>query len=234
MPKTKTVTTVVRRTARGRYKKRGKHAYRFNTMARSLCPNHLTVHQYVGQFNSASASVNNVGSATNVAQYITQSSSTFTYFAIPFRLDDIPQVATYAALFDRYKIKKVIVHFKPMFNVGDVKTDQSAIGFPQTFLTTIDYDDANVPTSLDVVRDYQMCREHNFYKPFSIELTPKIAISAYNGSFGAFANTSSYIDIASANVQHYGIKGALSVAQSTIGQAWTVSAEYIIDFKNIR
>lgn len=207
---------------------------RFYKLARSLCPNSLTVKQHISVFNTRTASINVTGTAANQSMYITQGSLLPTYGAMAFRLDDIPQFATYSALFDQYKILKVLVRFRPQFNVADIKTDQNSIGTPQTLLTLIDFDDANAPTGLDEIRDYQLCREHNFFKEFTVELTPRIAISAYNGAFGAFANTTSYLDIASVNVQHYAVKFGISTATSTYGQAWTVSAEYIVDFKNIR
>lgn len=206
---------------------------RFNKLARAICPNHLTAKQYVGLLN-ISTGLGTASSGGNITNYFAQG-VTAQSFAIGFAVKDVPQIAQWAALFDRYKIVKVKLTFKPQFNVSDLRTDTTNLGYAQTLLTTLDYDDIIAPASLDYLRDYQSCRDHGFYKTFSIELKPRIAVGAYAaGVFGSYMNTTGWIDMASTSVEHYGIKGVVSPGLIATLQCWTIEAEYIIDFKNIR
>jgi len=197
-----------------------------------ITPNHLTVRQKVQIFTN-SAGINTVGTAGNYQQAFNQSTSPIS-FALGFQLNDIPQYTTFTSLFDQYKILKVKVTFRPILNVMDMHSATAALGYPQTFVTLVDYDDATAPTSLDYCREYQSSVQRDFYKSFSITLKPKITLAAYSGTFTSYASTTGYIDVASPAVQHYGVKGCTGSGLSGYLQGWTISAEYWIDFRNIR
>lgn len=208
---------------------------RFNKLVRAICPNHLTVKQYVSVMGGASSNILVTGAVGSQVNSLVQGVATVG-FSIYFQLKDIPQYVTYQALFDMYRIVKVKLIFKPMLPVADIVTDQALLATPQFFFTTLDFDDVAVPGTLDVIRDYQHARDRPFYRQFSIELVPRIAVATYaSGVFTAFGNQhAGYIDIAYPDVQHYGVKGVLSATTALRAQGWSVYAEYIIDFKNIR
>jgi len=166
---------------------------------------------------------------------IAQQATLSTFGAFQFQLSDLDQAVTFTTLFDQYKIDFLELKLRPNANLAQVVNPSTGQIMPLLY-TAVDYDDANVPTSLAYVREYQSCKETRFDNDCVRKFKPRIALAAYSGTFVSFANQTSWLDCASATVKHYGVKYAISPALTGQGnlQTWTVEARYYISFRQIR
>jgi hypothetical protein len=133
---------------------------------------------------------------------------------------------------DQYKILAVRVTISP---------DQNAVGFFTNSTTAytplycvLDYDDSNNLASVAAAEAYSNCIVLGAGESCERTFRPRMAISAYTGSFGGFANTSDlWIDAASTGVLHYGMKIVIpgATAAQTLLPSWQVSTEYFIAFR---
>lgn len=158
--------------------------------------------------------------------FLATSASVPTFAQLIFRLADLPNYTEFTALFDQYKIDKVEVNFVP--NISQ----NSANDIPIVY-TVVDFDDGNTPANLDVLRQYETAILHaDPRRPFKRTLVPRVATAAYSGGFSGYANQTSWIDVASASVEHYGVKAGASAASQTI--TLFVECKYWVSFRNAR
>lgn len=139
-------------------------------------------------------------------------------WAMYFTLGMLPTYGDFSALFDQYKINKVKVKITPyscssilQTGVGAANNQAGAV----IIHSVIDYDDATQfganTAGIDQMRQYPSYRTNNFFqmgKPIKRYFTPHIAQAAYgSGVFASYANVGPrWIDMASTDVQHYGLK----------------------------
>jgi len=119
--------------------------------------------------------------------------------SIVVSLNNLPNYTEITNLFDEYRIMQVVCEFLPFTNTNNA---------PPLY-TAIDPDDGVTPTSADQLRQLDTCRivPSNVY--FERTFTPMVSAALYTGSFTGYGNirpTQVWIDNASPNVQHYGLK----------------------------
>lgn len=99
--------------------------------------------------------------------------------AINFALNQTINATQFLAPnFDRYKINKIKIRVIPENNFSNV----NGAGTLATMKVVYDYDDAMVPTVGDV--ESRRGKTYRLDKPFTINLTPKIAFPLYSGPVG--------------------------------------------------
>jgi len=154
--------------------------------------------------------------------------------AFYFRFADLNQSSSFAVLFDQYKIDMIEATFYPMFRANAMVSVASIV--TPLLYTAVDLDDATAPASIAALNEYSVCQCHGDDGPFKVVFKPHVAIAAYSGTFASFANQSSWIDVASTTVQHYGLKWGITPGLSgqTIFQEWNVNFRIAIRFKNVR
>jgi hypothetical protein len=126
-------------------------------------------------------------------------------------LDAFPNYTDFTSLFDSYRILQAKVTFVPL-------AKGNAVGLP--FYTVIDYDDAATPSSTGEMFQYDTLQISSTNDLTERVFYPRVADAQYTGStFTGYGRgeVGKWIDSASPNVQHYGIKYALPV--STFGNA---------------
>jgi len=146
--------------------------------------------------------------------------------AMNFTLGALPSSTDFTSLFDQYRIAQVTVRFIPLAGVG---TGSNPL------VTVIDYDDSTVPGAVSDLFQYDSVQ---FTQPGSTlerTLKPRVAIAAYSGAFTSFATADPdlWIDVASPNVQYYGLKFAIAAASGSTAN-WSCLVEYIIQCRNPR
>jgi hypothetical protein len=140
-------------------------------------------------------------------------------------LGQFPLAAAIETVFDQYKINKVSYQFIPQvvssfIGSGTVATVVPTSVYNTPILTTcVDLDDANTPGSENVVLSHATAIMHGpFIKPITRTFVPAIAVEAYQtGGFGGYSNKPSnqmWLDVASPNIQHYGMKYSLQHANA--------------------
>lgn len=154
---------------------------------------------------------------------------------ITFALTDLPDYTEFTALFDLYRLRKVVLTFRPAFNNATAGTAASA---PITYnYTVIDYDDANALASDGIAQEYQTCQVHTNYEKFTRVVYPRLASAVYSGAFTSFASTGNtqWLDAASPGVLYYGLKYNIEPSlQGTTTPVWYIDMKYYIELKNVR
>jgi len=158
------------------------------------------------------------------------------FYATSFKLNDLDQVSSFTALYDQYRITKIVCRVRPIMNA--LQGISPATAYWGGIYVLVDFDDAVLPASLAVMREYETCRQFSSVEKFDVVIEkPHIALAAYSGAFASFANISGqWVDSASPTVQHYGIKFGVPHGQAaqTLLQSWTVTAEYFCQFRNTK
>lgn len=166
-------------------------------------------------------------SQTNVDQHI----------GVEFHANDLPQFASFAAIYDQYRINKIAISFIPMANVN-------AVGSTATYncgliASVIDYDDV---TPLGALTDYEqytnfkaspIVRNKSHTRVFvPRSLTPAVNIGG--GLVNSAPKVKQWIDCNSGGVFHTGIKLFIE-KYPTVGGAQTfqIIATYYMSFKNV-
>jgi hypothetical protein len=151
-----------------------------------------------------------------------------------FSLSDLDETSNFTGLFDQWRIDCVCFKLIPMQNAIGLSTNSTTTTV--TPYVVVDYDDNSAITSAGSARAFESC----IIVPPGVECTrqfkPRIAMAAYTGSFGGFANLADqWIDSASPGVLHYGIKLYIpgATAAQTVLQSWTVEREYFLSFRKV-
>lgn len=172
---------------------------------------------------------------TRWAQYgnISSSTATFNNFTWKFALSDLPNYTEFTTLFDQYRITAIEMLFVPTATESVSTTPINGC-----FFAVIDYDDAtSLSTNTDYLQ-YDTFQQQLLVMPASsvkkIKLRPRLATAVYGGgAFTSYANTVSWLDVASPSVEHYGVKvGLAATPVTTIG--YQVLARYELEFKHAR
>lgn len=166
---------------------------------------------------------------------LAQQALVITSQAMKFELGDLPNVASFAATFDQYRIDAIRVTIRPQNTAIGLFTN-TAITLSD-LLVVIDYNDATALTSLAQAREYDNCMTLAPTESGSRTFRPCIAVGAYNGAFTGYTslNSDAWIDMGSTNVQHYGLKaicGGGAAGQTTL-QVWEIIPEFWISFRHV-
>lgn len=162
-----------------------------------------------------------------------------TFAAYTFKITDLPKYDEFTKLYDAYKIKAVKISFIPPSNVTSYQStaDFNQSAFTSRIYTVIDTNDATVPTSIDDLREYKLCKwspNTRIHKRF---IYPKslVAINEGNNVYGVSNMGSPWIATANNQTQFFGIKVGIShptFTQDT--QLYHVEAKYYLAFKNVK
>ena len=162
---------------------------------------------------------------------LTSSTSVDTLGSYAFKLTDLPEYASYTTIFDQYRITKIELMF---VGVNQQALSAATLQRSPPIYTAIDYDDNGTPASIATVLNYANVRIHGPGSKFTIAWRPHVASGFYNGTnFSNYGNlTSPWIDAASSDVLHFGVKTAMP-AYNFIS-SWQVIAAYTVEFRNVR
>lgn len=190
----------------------------YTTISRSLPP--TTVQYTCRQMESSSFTATPTTAITN------------TYYFTQGGLDG---ASNFSAMFDQYRLDAIRFSIIPQNNAINVQAAATVALAP--VYCVIDYDDASALGSIAAARQYDNCIQLEPGESLSRTFQPRLALAAYSGSFASYGNMGpTWIDLASPNVQHYGIKvyvPGVDAAQ-TILQVWDVQIEYWFSYRSLR
>jgi len=141
-------------------------------------------------------------------------------FACVFQFNDLPESTQFAALYDQYKIHKVILHVELMTNPNASWFINQGSGvsnnynfYPRMWFIR-DHDDYIAPT-VSGLASYSRVQERILTptKSIKIGLKPSILEQTYSGARSVKFNPG-WLDMADVNVPHYGIKFAIDFANN--------------------
>lgn len=146
-----------------------------------------------------------------VQAVLTTSTIANTYYANSFSLSNFASAGEYTGLFDQYKFEQLEVWFEPQQSQSTVLTNQGELA------TCVDLDDATTPTTLALVSGKQNAVMSGALDGHYHRWTPHVAVALYSGAFTSFGNEpAGWIDVASPNVQHYGLKVASTLTSAAV------------------
>jgi len=149
---------------------------------------------------------------------------------ISFNLGQVGgNIGPFTALYDQYRISKVVYQLIPKFNVSDANLGPGGI-LPMV-ATCIDYNDANTPANIGDIIQRQNAKLHRS-KVITRVLKP-CANFVVDAATGALASKQSpWLDITNITVPHFGIKlGITSTAQD---MDFEVVVKYYLQFRQVR
>jgi len=187
-------------------------------------------------------------SSTNLIVYSAAGALTLQYGSLAsyFMLSDLSSYTDFTALFDQYKVDKVVLRIIP-YCTGSQTGAAYSSGSGQTGVLlhdVVDFDDVTLPAGSDAgvqsLREYQNYRCTNLLMggaPLTKTFVPRIAVGAYSsGAFGGYKNDPfSWSDCASPNIQGYGYKAIFEVCSSgvALGLMMKVEADVYLSFRNV-
>jgi len=204
-------------------KKATKKVRLFHGVRKTLIPRVIALQQH--QF------VQVVDRGTITSQSVANTESNYS-----FALNDLDQVTTFTALFDAYRIDKVMITFFPVMNVNQVAAGNNGLATP--FYTAIDHDDTSSLGSVAAIRQYATCQENISYDRVKRSVFPKVAQSVFRTTVATFGfsepDRSPWIDCAYPDVAHYGIRTIMGSTGTAGTAVYNVSCRYLLSFKNTR
>lgn len=163
--------------------------------------------------------------------------------AFSFSLNDLPNVTEFTTLYDRYKIKKIVLKLIPKVSqtVTQSPGSMSIVANSRGHLfSAIDYDDVAVPPAVDTLLQYPNCKRTPTDRIHTRIIYPCIRSVLYNvadssslGFSTAFSPQRRWIDCTMPKVQHYGLKWWLTQTNG-IEVSYDIETTVYIQFKNVR
>jgi len=151
-----------------------------------------------------------------------------------FQLSNLDNSSSFENVWDQYRIDAIRMTVKPQNNAIGLVTNSTTSLVP--LYCVIDYDNTSNLSSAAAAREYANCIVLEPGESFTRVFQPRVAAAVYSGAFTSFANMEPpWIDCASPNVQHYGVKIFVpgATAAQTLLQSWDVTYEYYISFKSV-
>lgn len=162
-------------------------------------------------------------------------------FTYHFILSDLPQASSYSALFDSYRVNKVIFKAIPNVSLTSAPTSAGQSTKEVQFLNScLDYDDSTALTTLNQCLEYETFMQTPMYKPHVRTFVPAVSQQVYKTSgttIGFQQRRKQWVDIAYTDVEHYGIKAyipANPTQADNIQGSWKVYVTVYFSCKQVR
>lgn len=154
------------------------------------------------------------------------------YGALSFNLSQLPNYTEFTALFDQYRINKIKVTMYPHADNSQTPVNATNDFIPLIAFCT-DTDDSTAPASVDELNQRSNVRYTKFNKPISIWIKPHVDTEIYRSAvttgYGNIANA--WIDSASSDIPHYGLKWAIMGDSETgLGANSIMKYEIVLQF----
>jgi len=140
-------------------------------------------------------------------------------------LSTLDQVNQLTAVWDQYRIDRIDWEFRPAYAPQNYTLGVLA----PLIYTVLDYDDGALLTSAAAAREYQTIQVHR-YERFNVTCVPMCA--DLTDASGRSLKRLQWIDCATPNVPHFGLKGVIPAASGV--QSWSVSTRITFTMKSVR
>lgn len=166
------------------------------------------------------------------AGFIHQTTGATLLGAAKFQLNQVPNYAEFA-MFDQYRISRVAVSFIP--DVTSNLNNSNTIFTLPHLVTAVDMDDASTPANEASLLSNQSFIVHTPGHRADRFFAPRTAAALYAGvaAFGYGERKGQWIDVASADVEYYGIKWMMLADNANQPDAfgYRIFVKYWLEFK---
>lgn len=121
------------------------------------------------------------------------------------RLSNFPVITEFVALFDNYRVNKVVWKFKPSYSVYPPSTTVAAGQALPQIVEIVDFDDSVVLSTTDAYLQYDTLKIRHGLHPWSRKYTPACLVDI-GGIGNAGIRFKQWLDIADNSIDHYGLK----------------------------
>lgn len=171
--------------------------------------------------------------------FITSSNLVENCYAWSFTLNMLPQVATFAALYDEYRIASIEFIVRPhgLANLPFANSQGATSQYNGTICIVNDHDDATVPASYNVLREYSVAKEFNpnLGKEFRMVFTPHVSQQIYNGVTPSYKSIPApWLDMGITSTPHYGVKVAMHVTAFANITTCDIDVRYLLECRQSR
>lgn len=162
-------------------------------------------------------------------------------YACEFALNDLGNYANFAAIYDQYRVNKIVVKLIPMIQLNGVQPIAGVTpGNPGLLATVVDDDDV---TPLATLQDYEQystyrCQPAISTRTHTRTIYPKIrgqVLNAGGASVAANLLGRTWMDMAQPAVSYAGLKIYFDAyANANMAQNWQIQATYYVSFRSTR
>lgn len=150
-----------------------------------------------------------------------------------YALSQLPSYTEFTALYDQYRIKKILVTWYPSSD-GDTSSYVGVTNAPM-FHAYRDYDDSSAPTTLADMMQRQGVFTRKFNKPISMTIAPRTLATVSGVSGAGVGSRTQWLDCADSSLTHYGIKWAISANPAATNTFYyNIRYKFFLEFKEVR
>lgn len=155
----------------------------------------------------------------------------------------LAQFGSLSAIYDQYRIKKVIIRIEPAFTSNELFASLgSNVNTTGKYIRVVhDYDDDNALPNEAAAFEYSNMKSYPSVstKPIKITLYPKLRGVVNDqgiNNFSPYLLKPQWIDCGNPGVEHLGVKAWFPgiAPVGTNAQVWRIFFTYLIQFKNVR
>jgi len=184
--------------------------------------------------------VYNFKRTAELANFSISAGAGFSAAAYAFQLGNLPSVSEFTTLFDEFRINAVKVTFYPSANVSWVSGSSATPPLGELY-TVIDYNSADVPSSVNDMLKYMTLRRTFFNRPHSRYFKPRAVVTGVSDSATSNGGRMclphrSWFDCNTGNVRYYGliVGWAESSSIEAVAQLVRVTCTFYIQFRQVR
>jgi len=157
------------------------------------------------------------------------------FYGYGLTLSNVTNHTDFTNLYDQYKIEKIRFTLMPRQNittgVGALQVASAPV------FSVIDFDDANTPTSIAQLMQYQNLKTTKGTSTHSRVYKPGVQVQTQNSGGGAafgMTRKSPWLDCADDTVQHNAVKFALQAPTGGVSISYDLKVDVFLAFKNVR
>lgn len=162
--------------------------------------------------------------------------ASFTDGLISFMISDLPDYTELTALYDQYRVDKLVVHF--MRGSTPSSLGHQDIG---TLMTAVDFDGGATGLTFNQFLSYESCEATSHDKDKFITIKPRAELAQVDSSSATVSSTlagvNAWFDCSNTSIKHYGVRWGMtpySSGAASYAQWYTVWIEAYVTFKNTR
>lgn len=156
-----------------------------------------------------------------------------------FRLADLDNVTQFTNLYDEYKIEAIEISLVSNITFIPTTGGGNQNSHCCTVHTAIDYDDGAAPANKAALLSYETYKLHGAMTPgrvYTRKFVPAVRMGTYDSTpaYGSGAvRQLQWLDTASPNVEHFGIKIGLFNGDSNLNASYFLYCTYWLAFRKI-
>lgn len=160
------------------------------------------------------------------------SNTTATFGAYALQFGQLSNSTEFTALFDMYRVNKIVVKFVPNHNSSEVGATKAI----PNFHTVLDFTDNSTPTTLAELYEYQSWRMTRGTAMHTRAFIPAVLQDAQEAasSGGALPKLKQWISTAQTDVYFYGIKYGAEASAAAGDVYWTPYITYYYSCKSVK